>query len=111
MLQAAPASAEPTRNAPSAASHSRLAPNRPIAQPLSGIATARASRYPVTTHCTDETGACMPRPSRSIATLTTVVSSSGAIPPRISTSARARRLGPARARPAAVVVVVISAPK
>ena len=41
---AAPASAEPAMNRSSAASQTRLAPKRSLAQPVSGITLAKASR-------------------------------------------------------------------
>ncbi len=81
MLQAAPAAAEVSMNRASDHIHTRLAPKRSAAQPVAGIAIAKASRYPVLTHCTVVTVVCNCRLSPSMATLTIVVSSSGARPP------------------------------
>lgn len=47
----------------------------------------------MTTHCTADTGASISRPSRSTATFTTVVSSSGARAPTINTHAIRRSPG------------------
>ena len=50
MVQASPHSIEPARKTAIAAIHTRLAPKRSAAHPVSGIATASASRYAVLTH-------------------------------------------------------------
>jgi hypothetical protein len=48
--QAEPARADPVMNTTSAVTHTAFAPKRALAQPVSGITLASASRYPVITH-------------------------------------------------------------
>ena len=61
-------------NSPIEPSITRLAPNRSPNQPDAGIATARATRYAVTTPLTDATGTAKSRLSVGSATPTTVAS-------------------------------------
>lgn len=85
MDHAAAHSAEPATNNTSEVTHTGLAPNRSIAQPVTGIATPTASRYPVTTHWTVDSGAPSSRLSVSSATFTIVVSSNTMMAPAITT--------------------------
>ena len=74
-------------NASNDASQTRFAPKRSLAQPVSGITLANASRYAVETHWIVGIDAWNSRPSVGIATLTIVASRMVMIVPRTTTAA------------------------
>src|ERR1700761_3650895 len=104
-FQASEHSAEPPTNKMRAPIHSRLPPNRAWAQPTTGIATPRASRYPVLTHWIWLTVECS-APTRVCSAMETIVVSSTAAgapaagarvpraPPLRRGESRFRSLGP-----------------
>ena len=96
MFEARLHATEPTTNKPSATSHTRLPPKRPIAQPLIGMTMANASRKADITHCTVATEACMSRPMVATATLTMVRSKTGARMPTSRMAASLTNAGPRR---------------
>ena len=103
--QASPHSIEPARKSAIAVIHTRLAPNRSAAQPVSGITTASASRYAVLTHWIVATVVWNSRPSVSSATLTIVVSRIAGTAPT-STAMQSRISGVSRRSGAAVSVIM-----
>ena len=98
MDHAAPDRAEPRRKSTSEAIHIRLAPKRSTAHPVRGMVMASASRYPVDTHCTVESGARKSRAKVGMATLTMVVSRIDMMLPSTTTRARRLRCGSSPAR-------------
>src|SRR3989442_11591350 len=87
VLHARPHKPLVTTNAATAVIHTRLGPKRSAAHPVSGIAVASASRYPVLTHWIVDRGECNSIRRVSSATLTIVVSRIDMTAPTITTMA------------------------
>ncbi len=92
-------STDPATNTSSAAIQVRLPPHRLSAQPVIGIATAIASRYPVVTHWIVPSVECSVTVSVCSARVTIVESRIAAIPPTISAKVAFRAWGVSPAVP------------
>ncbi len=82
---AIPQRQDPTTNSETDVIHINLAPKRSTAQPVTGMTTAKASRYPVVTHWMVETDTWKSRARVSSATATIVVSRMAMIDPSTMT--------------------------